>query len=164
MYIKLDSLQRGSNVNKDEGKRKNKDAICVVYWTAGGSWLLSSKQSSKPRLNRGEELIVDSGAWSTERKRRNQSVTTPSCGMFLSVSRMMGGGMLPSKPYFFSLPIITDTPIGAHTSLSQRISPPFGHEQCYYSFCYRQYLCAGAVQWNSLESSKVLILVFKPLC
>ena len=47
-------------------------------------------------------------------------MTTPSCGMFLSVSGMMGGGMLLSKPYFFSLPVITDTPVTAHTSLSQR--------------------------------------------
>lgn len=47
-------------------------------------------------------------------------MTTPLCGMFLSVSGMTGGGTLLSKPYFFSLPIITDTPITAHTSLSQR--------------------------------------------
>lgn len=47
-------------------------------------------------------------------------MTTPSCGLFLSVAGIMGGGMLLSKPYFFSLPIITDTPITAHTSLSQR--------------------------------------------
>lgn len=47
-------------------------------------------------------------------------MTTPSCGMLLSVSGTMGGGMLLSKQYFFSLPIITDTPVTARTSLSKR--------------------------------------------
>lgn len=138
--------------------------IHVVYRTAGSSQLLSSKQSSKSRLNR-EELIADRGANSTERKRRNRSVTTPSCGMLLSVSGTMGGGMLSSKPYFFSLPIITDTPVTAHTSLSKRgfhLTLDMT-EQCYDSFCYRQYLCGRAVWWNSPESCKVLILVFKPV-
>lgn len=87
---------------------------------AGGPWLFSSQQSSKLRLNRRDELTSERGANSSDRKRRNKSVTTPSCGMFLSVSVTMGGGVLLSKPRFFSLPIITDTPITAHTSLSQR--------------------------------------------
>lgn len=47
-------------------------------------------------------------------------MTIPSCGMFLSVSVTMGGGVLLSKPRCFALPIITDTPITTHTSLSQR--------------------------------------------
>lgn len=87
---------------------------------AGGPWLFSSQQSSKLRLSRGDELTSERGANSSERKRRNKSVTTPSCGIFLSVSVTMGGGVLLSKPRCFSLPIITDTPIAAHTSLSQK--------------------------------------------
>lgn len=89
-------------------------------FAAGHPWLFSSQQSSKLRLNRGDELTSERGAKSPERKRRNKSVTTPSCGMFLSLSVTMGGGVLLSKPRCFSLPIITDTPITAHTSLSQR--------------------------------------------
>lgn len=87
---------------------------------AKGPWLFSSQQSSKLRLNRGDELTSERGANSSERKRRNKRVTTPSCGMYLSVSVTVGGCVLLSRPRCFSLPIITDTPLTSHTSLSQR--------------------------------------------
>lgn len=137
--------------------------IHIVYSAAGGSWLLGSKQSANLRLNRRGELIAERGANSTERKRKRKKKngTTPSCGMFQPVSGMMGGGMLLSKPYFFLLPIITDKP--GHKLITKKVSPPFGRDQCYCSFGYRQCLSADAVWWNSLESCKVLILFFKPL-
>lgn len=36
-----------------------------------------------------------------------------------------------------------------HKLITKRISSAFGHEQCCYHFCSRQYLCAGADWWNS---------------
>lgn len=118
---------------------------CETCWLLEVPWLFKSQQSSKLRLSREDELTAEREANSSERKRRNKSVTTPSCGMFLSVSVTKGGGVLLSKSCCFSLPIVTELLNCTHKLITKRISPPFGHEQCCYSFCHRQYFCAGGI-------------------
>lgn len=126
---------------------------------AGDLWLFSSQQSSKLRLNRGDELTSERGANSSEKK---EEECDHSIMWHVSVCVCHDGRrcVIEQATLLLIAYNYRYTHSCTHKLITKRISPPFGHEQCCYNFCHRQYLCAGGIWQNSPENCKVLIFVF----